>query len=314
MDTRQLRAFLKIIDSSSISRAAQSLGLAQPSLSQQLLRLEDEVGIALFRRTARGVTLTEGGRLFAEHARDLIHRADRAIEDVRALRDDAGGEVILALPPSLSRIAGMTLVEAFLRHAPKIRLRLVEALTGTIRGWLEQGKIDLGVLHELGPHRNLSARPLAREELWLVGLPGLPETVPPEALATLSLILPGPQHGLRQVIEHEASRCGVALEVCRDLDALQWLAPLVAAGHGHAIAPLPAVAEALAAGQVSAARIGEAGWWRTLALMRNNSEVVTHASVRGEHLAANVRHGLIRKRLWVAEPLGAPQLTREDRA
>jgi len=111
MDTRQLKAFLKIIDTGSISRAAQSLGLAQPSLSQQLLRLEDELGIALFRRTARGVTATDAGRLFAEHARDVVRRTERAIEDLRHLRDDAGGEVILALPPALCRVAGMALIE-----------------------------------------------------------------------------------------------------------------------------------------------------------------------------------------------------------
>ena len=59
METRYLRSFLKIAESGSISRAAESLGIAQPSLSQQLLRLEDELGLKLFRRIARGVALTE---------------------------------------------------------------------------------------------------------------------------------------------------------------------------------------------------------------------------------------------------------------
>lgn len=69
METWHLKAFLKIAETGSISRASESLGVAQPSLSQQLVRLEEEVGVALFQRTARGVTLTEAGRLFQQHAR-----------------------------------------------------------------------------------------------------------------------------------------------------------------------------------------------------------------------------------------------------
>src|SRR6185437_7647292 len=103
VDTRHLRAFLKIADTSSISRAAESLGISQPTLSQQLLRLEDEVGAGLFRRTARGVTLTDAGRILQEHARQLLRGTEQAIEDVRQFKSDVTGEVILAVPYSISR-------------------------------------------------------------------------------------------------------------------------------------------------------------------------------------------------------------------
>jgi len=295
MDTRQLRAFLRIVETGSISRAAQSLGIAQPSLSQQLLRLEDELGVTLFRRTARGVTPTDAGRLYVEHARELLRRAERAAEDVRHLRADVGGEVILALPPSLCAVAGMALLEAFAARLPRVRLRLVEALTGQIRGWLEAGKIDLGVMHELGTHRDLSARRLAREELMLAGPPGLPAVVAAKALAGLPLVAFGPQHGLRQVIEHEAARAGISLTVALDLDAARWIVPLVAAGH-HAVVPRSLVADGM-----RVARIGDAGWWRTLALMRNAGEIVTHASLRGEELVARVLGELITRGDWVAQ-------------
>ena len=107
METRYLRSFLKIAETGSITRAAESLGIAQPSLSQQLLRLEDEIGVSLFSRTARGVTLTDSGRLFQEHARQLLRVVDTAVEDIRHLDDDPVGDVILAVPYSISRIAGV---------------------------------------------------------------------------------------------------------------------------------------------------------------------------------------------------------------
>lgn len=310
MDTRHLKAFLKIADTGSISRAAESLGIAQPSLSQQLLRLEDEVGTALFRRTPRGVALTEAGRVFQEHARQILQASDRAVEDLRGLTGEASGEVTLAVPWSISRIAGLALIEAFARHAPLVRFRLVEATTGQIRGWLDDGKVDLGILHDLGPIRQLSLLPLAREELVLAGPAGrFPPgaVVQPEALAGLALVAPGQPHGLRQVIEREAARLGVELTVTLDLDVMAHVAPLVAAGR-HALVPRPVVAEALAAGEVSIARIGAGGMHRRLCLARNAGKVVTHASARCEHLAITVLAELIARGVWLAEPAEALRL------
>lgn len=308
MDTRHLRSFLKIAEIGSISRAAESLGIAQPSLSQQLLRLEDEVGTELFRRTARGVTLTEAGRIFQEHARQILRSAEQAVEDVRQLQGEASGALVLAVPYSISRLAGVALVENFRRHAPQVSFRLVEALTGQIRGWLEKGQVDLGIMYDLGPFRHLSARRLAREELFLIGPAGEfaglaePMTVSADQLGALPLILPGPQHGLRQFIEQEAARLGFVPQVAQEIDAMAHMGALVAAGHGYSILPLPTVADDLKAGRVSIARIADGSLRRTLCLVRNNGQLVTHASVRGEDLTVQVLAGLIASGKWRAEP------------
>jgi LysR family nitrogen assimilation transcriptional regulator len=308
VDTRHLRAFLKIADTGSITRAAESLGIAQASLSQQVLRLESELGYDLFRRTPRGVSLTEAGRIFQEHARQILRSAEQAIEDGRKFKTEPAGEVSLAVPYSISRLAGLTLVEAFLRHAPQVGFRLVEAPTGQIRGWLDGGKVDLGILHELGPLRHLTARRLAAEELFLVGpagaygeLEAMPEVAIAE-LGDLPMILPRLPLGLRQVIEDEMSRAGVALKLRLEIDAMAHVAELVAAGHGYSIMPLPIVADALAAGRVSIARIEGGAVRRTLCLVRNSSQVVTHASIRCEDLTVKVLSRLIEKGAWRAEP------------
>jgi LysR family nitrogen assimilation transcriptional regulator len=133
MDARHLQAFLKTIECGSITRAANALGLAQPSLSQILLRLEDEVGTKLFRRTVRGVTATQGGRIFEEHARHILRTIDLALEDLRQLKGEASGKVSFAMPITVSAVLGVPLVEAALKHAPRVTLLLVEALSGSIR-------------------------------------------------------------------------------------------------------------------------------------------------------------------------------------
>lgn len=286
MDTGHLKAFLKIADTGSISRAAESLGIAQPSLSQQLLRLEDELGFRLFDRTARGVVLTEGGRVFQERARQILHAADQAIADARQLRDEAKGQVIFAMPPSVARLAGVPLVTALAEQAPQVRVRIVEAYSGAIRGWLEAEKIDLGILYDLGPLRHLATRRLASEEMVLVGLLDRPggNAVPLHALAGLPLIVPGPQHGLRQLLDREAARAGFELTVAQEVDALDATIGLVAAGHGLAVLP----AAAVRGSGLETTRFADGGLRRNLSLVRNPSHVLTHASVRVEHVLIGV--------------------------
>jgi LysR family nitrogen assimilation transcriptional regulator len=306
METRYLRSFLKIAETGSITRAAESLGISQPSLSQQLLRLEDEIGVNLFSRTARGVTLTDSGRLFQEHARQLLRVVDTAVEEIRHLDDDPVGDVILAVPHSISRIAGVLLFETMLRRAPHVRFRLVEAMTAQTWGWLEDGKIDLGILNYLGPRRGLSFRRLASEELYLVG-PGskfgttgdMPDVAMSD-LADLPMLLPGLPHGLRQLIDQEAARYGVTLKVFRDMDVIAHLGTLIAAGHGYSILPLSAIADDLVAGRVSIARIEKGAMLRSVSLVRNSGQVVTHASVRCEDVIAEVLAKLIDDGIWQA--------------
>lgn len=307
MDTRHLRSFLKIAETGSISRAAVSLGIAQASLSQQLLRLEDEVGSSLFRRTARGVTLTETGRVFQEQARHILRLTELAVEDARQVTAEARGSVILAVPYSISKFAGVALIEAFRRNAPRVSFRLVEAFTGQIRGWLDAGKVDLGILHELGPLRHLSSRRLATEELFLIGPPGryggldAMVEVSITELAALPMILPGLPHGLRQFIGQETERLGVSLTVHQEIDAMAHIGSLVARGHGYSVLPLSTIAESVEARQVSIARIQGGSIRRTLCLVRNTSQLVTHASIRCEDLTIEVLSRLIDKGVWLAD-------------
>lgn len=310
METRYLRGFLRIAETGSITRAADSLGISQPSLSQQLLRLEDEVGVALFARTARGVTLTESGRRFMAHARAILEGVNSAFEEARQSGEDAVGSVILAAPHSISKLAGAALFEAMADLAPHVRFRFVEAMTAQIWGWLEEGKVDLGLVNYLGPRRNLSFGHIASEELFLIGPPGQFGTADaiadfsPEQLADLPLILPGFPHSLRQAIDQEAARQGISLQSWRDLDAIGLIGGLVAAGHGYSILPMPGIRADLSAGRVSIARIGDGSFRRQLALARNSTAVVTHASVICEKVVHEVLSGLIAAGIWDAKSEG----------
>lgn len=310
MDTRHLRAFLKIAETRSISRAAETLGIAQPSLSQQLLRLEDEVGVPLFRRSARGVTLTEAGRIFLEHARQLLRGSEQAIEEVRQFKAEPAGAVALAVPHTVSRLVGVDLVEGVIRTAPQISLRLTESFSTSIRSRLEEGEVDLGLLHDRDSFRHLAARPLVREELFLIGPAG--RFVPgedgfavasPAEIDGLDLIAPGHRQGLRGFLQQEAARMGFSFNLALQIDAVGNVAALVERGHGMTVLPLPAVAEEVAAGRLSVARIGDGSIQRTLCLVRNPAQVVTHASLLVEDLLIRCMAAAIAEGRWNAEML-----------
>lgn len=298
MDTAQLKAFLRIAETGSISRAAESFGIAQPSLSQQLLRLEDEVGAQLFHRTARGVTLTDAGQVFRERARQVLHAADQAMADARNLRDEAQGEVVFAMPPSIVRLIGAELVMELARTAPMVKVRVVEGFTGSIRGWIESEKIDLGMLQDMGPLRHLIMQDLASDELVVVGPRGRLGGAGEVDLAGLReepWIVAGRPHGLRQAFDAEVSWRGLALRVVQEVDSPTVTIELVKAGMGLALLPHCAVA-----GEVDVASLSGGGLWRRLALVRNPAHVLTHASVAVAQATRVVMARLIDRGAWRA--------------
>ncbi len=294
MDTAHIKAFLKIVESGSISRAAESIGIAQPSLSQQLLRLEDEIGIRLFDRTARGVVLTEAGHVFRDRARMILHAAEQAVADTRQLRDEAQGQVVLAMPPSIAGLIGARLVESLEEQSPLASVRVVEAYNGTIRGWLEADKIDLGIMYELYTLRHLTANRLFSEEMLLCGpqdtfgTPRHPDQLHFAALSDHPLALPGPQHGLRQLLEREAARENCQLTVRYEVDSVLTMLDLVEHGRTCAVLPACTVTSAIPRRKISVARLGEPGLRRTMSIVRNPSHVLTHLSVRIENLLRNI--------------------------
>src|ERR1044072_3028365 len=120
---RHLPYFTVVAEELHFGNAAIRLGMAQPPLSQRIKRLEEEVGVRLFRRSARQVRLTEAGHLLLGEAREIVTRADRLRELVR---HGGGGALKLGVPPDLAAAVIAALVEGFRASNPDVRLTPAE--------------------------------------------------------------------------------------------------------------------------------------------------------------------------------------------
>ena len=125
-------------DTLHFSRAAERLGIAQPPLSQQIRRLEQLLGHALFDRTTRGVKLTLAGQLLAERARGMMERIHDDLEQVRRLGRGEQGTLTVGFSGSIMFIDLPVVIERYRRLYPKVELRLREMSTaGLIAGLLD---------------------------------------------------------------------------------------------------------------------------------------------------------------------------------
>ena len=129
MELRHLRYFVAVAEGLNFTKAAAQVRIAQPALSRRVQDLEDEIGVALLRRSPRGVTLTAEGKLFLGEVRELLKRADESVAKVRALAGSEYGELHVSYAPSPSVEILPRSLAAFQKAVPRARsqsLRLAQ--------------------------------------------------------------------------------------------------------------------------------------------------------------------------------------------
>lgn len=254
MDFRRLSYFVRIAELGSLSRAADRLRIAQPALSRQMRLLEEDVGVSLFARHRRGMQLTHAGEELRLRVVGPMRQLDQAMEEVRVLAEDFGGNIAFGMPPTASYILAGPLALRVAESAPNVSLRIVEGYAGHLIDWLQRGEIDAALLYGPAADLQLKAEELLLEELMLVGPPdcGLdPATAINFAdLVDLPLILPSHPHGLRIVIDQVAQRSRTALKVKFQADSFLLMKELVESGLGYTVLPLSSFSREAAAGRL----------------------------------------------------------------
>jgi DNA-binding transcriptional LysR family regulator len=163
IELRHLRYFLAVADTLHFSQAAARLGIAQPPLSQQIKRLEQLVGHALFDRTTRGVKLTLAGQLLADRARSTMEKVQDDLEQVRRLGRGEEGTLTVGFSGSVMFTELPSAIEIYRRSYPKVELRLRELWTqAQIRALLD-GTLDLAFMRDADPTEGIQTGTVLRE-------------------------------------------------------------------------------------------------------------------------------------------------------
>jgi DNA-binding transcriptional LysR family regulator len=242
MTLQQLRYFLAAAEKGSFSAAAESLLMAQPSLSDQIRRLEAELGVALFTRAGRRLVLTDAGKMLRPHAERTLAAAEDAVESVKEVRSLKGGTVSFGTFGSAHHYLLGGLVQDFRRRYPDVRVRVVGQNSVEVADAVREGELEAGLVALPIDDGGLEVRPSIREEIHYVSASAIrtatPKTI--EDLAEAPLILFdarwGPVDPMRRQLAERAQRAGVRIEPQIEVEYLTAALDLAARGLGDTIA------------------------------------------------------------------------------
>lgn len=242
MELRQLNYVIQIALEKNFSRAAEKLHIAQPSLSQQLSKLEQEIGVLLFRRTTNSVDLTQAGQVFVDKAQailDAVEQLKQEMDDMAQMR--RGRLVVGTLPITGSHILPFVL-PVFGAQYPQIEVVLVEDTTAKLEQLTASGGTDLSLLSLPLIDSSLSWEPFMEEEICLAVPPSHPLTLS-EGPIEIHELQDEPFIGLkrgqgfRQITVDLCEQAGFSPQIVFESSNIETIQSLVAGGMGIAFVP-----------------------------------------------------------------------------
>lgn len=271
MELRVLRYFLEVARQGSVTAAAAALNLTQPTLSRQILSLEEELGTPLFSREGRGVALTRAGRYMAERAEEILELAQRAADALRRPPEEVSGDVHIAGGESRAmRLVARAMKRTRLRH-PGIRFHVFSGNAAAVAERLEKGLADFGVFIRPASLERYTSLPFPAEDDWGLLLRRdhpLAERarIRPRDVRGLSLICSG-QEGAAQAFAAWLGAAGGPPDIVATYTLLFNAAVMVREGLGAAVC-LDGIADTSAGSDVCfrpfspAMRVGLAAAWK----------------------------------------------------
>lgn len=249
MNIRDLKYILSVAELRHFGKAAERCFVSQPTLSGQIKKLEDELGVAIFERTNRSVEVTPVGEAILVHARQLMEQADVIEQLARAYQDPLAGPLRIGVIPTLSPYLMPLILLPLKQQYPQMRLVLSEEVTDTLMERLRNHEIDAALIATPVEEHDLVSMPLFQEPFWLA-LPSKhslynKDEITRKDLDKLDLLLLSEGHCLaKQAMDvchiKERSQQGDMADL--RASSLETLLQLVSAGFGCTLVPALALA------------------------------------------------------------------------
>lgn len=243
MEMHQLRYFAKVAELGNVTRAAEACHVSQPSLSQQIAKLERELGQPLFERLGRGVRLTDAGKMFKRYSDQILSLTEDARTRVADDRDS--GRIVLAAIPTIAPYFLPRVLARFAKECPKARIEIIEETTGNILRLLAEGDIDLAIVALPIQAEHVHTKALLTEELFAVLPSHHPLTQKPKVslkdLVLEPFVLLNEAHCLTGTTMSFCTRHAVSPLVTAKSHQLLTVLELVRLGQGVSLIPAMAV-------------------------------------------------------------------------
>jgi LysR family hydrogen peroxide-inducible transcriptional activator len=280
MNLRALQYFVKLADLKHFSKAAEACFVSQPTLSTQIKKLEDELGVQLVERSPKNIMLTPAGEDVAERARLVLHDIEQIRVIARRSGNPADGVFRLGLFPTLAPYFLPHVVPSIRKRYPNLRLQLAEEKTEDILRMLRQGELDAALLALPIADDGLEMEILF-EEPFVLALPGEhPLAGHPDVtlddLKDVELLLLEEGHCLREHALEVCAMAGAQERVDFHATSMETLRQMVAANVGVTLMPILAVKPPIAStGNVIIGRFADPPPSRTIALVWRSSSALT---------------------------------------
>lgn len=247
MELRHLRYFSAVADTLHFGRAARRLHVSQPTLSQQIRQLEEELGSPLFERTRNAIRLTQAGELFRTYASRALEDVDAGRMAVGALRGLATGALRVGYPPSMRGVVVPALAAVLRRH-PGLALSAEEAIVRRLERRLSDGKLDVGLGYSPARLPDLDAEPIFDSRLALVvgrghALAGA-DSVGPKQLVGEPFALLSPGLRVRTRVDGWFATMRLAPRIALESNAVGTVLAIVRAGLAVTVLPEPRLSDA----------------------------------------------------------------------
>ena len=283
MQINDFRLFLEVAELGSLTKVAAHRQTVQSHISRQISDLENACGSPLFRRTGRGVVLTEFGQYVEKRVRDWIHESDELFGDIKQSAKIPMGEVKVGILPSAAHPL-MTHVFKKLHHDfPKIQLNIREGQGSELDALLDTGAVDMAILFRYEKPHSTDEVLLATANTYLVSCPGLSltygESVDFKKLEHLPLVLPRKGSHWRSILDETARSKGFQLHAEVEADSLKVQKEIIATNpHLYALLGPFSVDDELRAGRLQSAKVVAPDLKRYVTLAMPKRGYITQAS------------------------------------
>ncbi|MBB3037154.1 LysR family transcriptional regulator [Hoyosella altamirensis] len=242
MESDELHLFISVAEYGQVTAAAEELGIAQPTLSRRLRRLEQSVGASLFDRHGKRISLNVNGEIYLEHARRAKAELDAARRRIADLANPSQGTVRIGFLHSFGVRLVPRLIREFRSHEPRVRFELSQDAATVITDMVESGRIDVGIVSPRPVSGGVAWSLLTNQQLSLAVPEGHPmatrQSVDLAEAASEPFITMRQGYGMRRILDELCAAANFQPRITFETSELFTISGMVAAGLGVAIMPI----------------------------------------------------------------------------